>query len=104
MRDTCQDRRIWLGITDFQEEGKFLNISGYNYKEVFKNYRQTVGQPLVESRWFENQPNGGVTENCGSTKIDAGWTDRSCEQRGCTACTVNYNQIFKLRGLCRLTK
>ena len=62
----CSSTRIWLGISDFQEEGIFLNVSRYSFQDVFVD-SAIVGTNLKETRWGLNQPGGGVIENCVGT-------------------------------------
>ena len=62
----CASTRIWLGISDFQEEGIFLNVSRYSFQDVFVD-SAIVGTNLKETRWGSNQPGGGVIENCVGT-------------------------------------
>lgn len=108
MRTSCKAKRIWIGVTDHQDEGEYMDIRKNNYREVFENYKETVGtliqQSEIRERWDVSEPNGGVSENCVETAIDRGWHDRPCEHLSCAACTVSANQVFKLRGLCSLTK
>ena len=63
----CASTRIWLGISDFQEEGIFLNVSRYSFQDVFVD-SAIVGTNLKETRWGSNQPGGGVIENCVGTQ------------------------------------
>ena len=103
----CQNPgQIWLGITDNQEEGHYLNIKSNFYEDVFDDYDTLVGIEIgTETRWSKFQPNGGVTENCGVTSsYRDGWSDKPCEMLRCVACSIRANRLFHLRGLCRLTK
>ena len=65
----CNSSRIWLSITDFQEENVFLNVGNYSYRDVFVD-SAIVGNNLTENQtfWGANQPNGGVIENCVATQ------------------------------------
>ncbi len=102
----CLDS-IWMGISDIQQEGEFLNISRHTYDDVFV-YDAKVGVKLLEERWMENQPGGGVTENCVTTTRDSepgkSWKDEVCEGSHCVACTIKANQFYTLRGLCKNTE
>ena len=71
MSDTNLDCKepVWMGITDDQEEGNFLNVSRYTYEDVFV-YEKEVGFNLTEERWMEHEPSGGVIENCVSSTIN----------------------------------
>ena len=55
----CNFTRIWMAITDYQEEGKFINVSRFTHTDVFVD-NAIVGSTLNDERWGENQPGGGV--------------------------------------------
>ena len=54
----CNFTRIWMAITDYQEEGKFINVSRFTHTDVFVD-NAIVGSTLNDERWGENQPGGG---------------------------------------------
>ena len=56
----CNSTRIWMAITDYQEEGKFINVSRFTHTDVFVD-NAIVGSTLNDERWGENQPGGGVS-------------------------------------------
>ena len=104
----CQNRgQIWLGMTDNQEEGHYLNIKNHFYEDIFDDEDETIVGKEIERKanWVKFQPNGGVTENCVVTSsFRKGWLDKPCEMLRCVACSIRANRLFHLRGLCRLTK
>ena len=100
----CDDGQIWIGITDHQREGQFLDVLDHFYEDVFE-HGSTVGESLKETNWAKFQPNGGVSQNCITTSSKGnGWNDRSCKKSKCVACSISANQLFVLRGLCRKTR
>ena len=98
-----RDPIIWLGITDNQDDQKFLNISTFSYRDVFID-AEIVGQELKEQRWGVNQPSGGIVENCVATSRSGNWSDYLCSKPRCTICVLDFNRQFKLRGFCENTK
>ena len=65
----CERKKAWIGVTDYQGEGHFLNVSRYTYEDVFL-YEKDVGVNLTKTKWREFEPSGGVTENCVSNKFN----------------------------------
>ena len=51
----CTSGLVWMGITDSQGEGRFLNVSRYTYEDVFV-YEKDVGHKLTDERWMEHEP------------------------------------------------
>ena len=95
----CNSTRIWMAITDYQEEGKFINVSRFTHTDVFVD-NAIVGSTLNDERWGENQPGFSTVLNCVATSRTDKWTDNPCSSEFCVGCTIRANQQFKLRGLC----
>lgn len=96
-----------MAITDYQEEGNFLDISNSSYGAIF-HQESIVGDPLKVEHWNENEPNGGTIENCVTRGIkqenpDKSWNDYTCDAKLCVTCSVVANKLFQLRGLCQNT-
>ena len=65
----CERKKAWIGVTDNQGEGHFLNVSRNTYEDVFV-YEKDVGVDLIETKWMEFEPSGGVIENCVSNTFN----------------------------------
>ena len=61
--------KAWIGVSDYQGEGHFLNVSRNTYEDVFV-YEKDVGVNLIETKWMEFEPSGGVIENCVSNTFN----------------------------------
>jgi hypothetical protein len=66
---SCEQKTAWIGVTDYQGEGNFLNVSRNTYEDVFV-YEKDVGVNLTETKWREFEPSGGVIENCVSSTFN----------------------------------
>ena len=66
---SCERKKAWIGVTDYQGEGYFLNVSRNTYEDVFV-YEKDVGVDLIETKWMEFEPSGGVIENCVSNTFN----------------------------------
>ena len=98
----CGSKRIWLGITNVQNQSEFWNTSRFTYSDIFIDH-EVVGQKLTEERWGHNQPSGSVVENCVATSREGKWFDQFCYSKQCTGCLLDLNRQFKLRGFCEHT-
>ena len=84
---SCERQKAWIGVSDYQGEGHFLNVSRNTYEDVFV-YEKDVGVELTETKWREFEPSGGVIENCVSSAFkittDGQRQRMSCDQfSGC---------------------
>ena len=98
----CEIPKTWIAVTDFQEEGKFLNVSNQIYKDIFIG-TGNAGVNLTTEIWGKYEPNGGVVENCVATQRSEFWSDERCHVELCISCLIKKNQEYKLRGLCKKT-
>ena len=98
----CGSKRIWLGITNVQNQSEFWNTSRFTHRDIFIDH-EIVGQKLTEERWGLNQPSGSVVENCVATSRLGKWHDLFCDSTQCTGCLMDLNRQFKLRGFCEHT-
>ena len=101
----CLSNFTFIGITDNQKEGTFVDVSHETYREVFYEMK-SVGQKLTEknhTNWAPTQPNGGISQNC-VVANPSGWEDVNCDFKGCVACSLDAFKSFKLRGLCELSE
>ena len=119
--------KTWIGATDFQEEGKFIDVSKFSYKvnyEIFLKVKQhifillmlflphkdvffgsdNVGTDFKRNPpWGNGQPRGGIVQNCVATQRSGLWTSEPCHKESCVSCLIKINQEYKLRGLCKDT-
>ena len=99
---SCERKKAWIGVTDYQGEGNFLNVSRNTYEDVFV-YEKDVGVELTETKWREFEPSGGVIENCVSSTFKI-TTDGQRQRMSCdnflVACKHATRQFFKLQAPC----
>ena len=43
----CKDNFVWLPMTDYQEEGSFIDVSKYSDEAIF-DHEYLVGEPLKQ--------------------------------------------------------
>ncbi|CAL4074203.1 unnamed protein product, partial [Meganyctiphanes norvegica] len=84
-REELKQKKIWLGMTDFQEEGIWRSISS----------NKTVNNWQMET-------NGGTNENCAitSTFSDGKVEDFFCDYNCAFGCETILEAKIRLRGLC----
>ena len=81
--------QIWTPYNDQDIEGTFIDVSS--------------GENCSYFAWGNNQPNGGVQQNCIS--LVPAWVpniydDESCDKRAAVGCQVECQSSLRLRGLC----
>ncbi|XP_037776717.1 gamma-aminobutyric acid receptor subunit beta-like [Penaeus monodon] len=81
---------MWLGISDAANEGVWQAMDTTN---------------LTYENWGDNQPNGGVIENCAVMKgaVSRGeWADNSCRKsfKYCPVCRLVVPNYLRFRGIC----
>ena len=99
---SCERKKAWIGVTDYQGEGNFLNVSRNTYEDVFV-YEKDVGVELTETKWREFEPSGGVIENCVSSTFKI-TTDGQRQRMSCdnflVACKHTTHHFFSLQAPC----
>lgn len=83
-----KDWKLWLGISDSQEEGVWRNIIT-NYPVNYLNFAPTY-------------PHGDTFYGCALLTVSGFWQDTTClyTNKNCAGCTVNRSAFLHLRGLC----
>ena len=49
----CKDNFVWLPMTDYQEEGNFIDVSNYSDEAIF-DHEYLVGEPLKQVSEIHN--------------------------------------------------
>ena len=82
--------RVWLPLDDTQNEGEWRDY----YTHQILNFTPP---------WYENEPNGGKTENCIKLPSSAKllWTDVGCAYSAACLCERLPLPRLKLQGLCQ---
>ncbi|KAG7176300.1 Gamma-aminobutyric acid receptor subunit beta-like 8 [Homarus americanus] len=81
-------RKLWLGATDKEVEGKW-RMDG-------------SGNLMTYDKFYPPAPNGGTVGNCLVMRHDGAWEDDVCDERNkkCTSCYYQNSDYLRLRGLC----
>ncbi|XP_076056281.1 uncharacterized protein LOC143034229 [Oratosquilla oratoria] len=96
--ESCGARgALWIGIHDLDTEGEWITFPG----------KGRPSKPWTYSSFRNQQPDGGITENCAIVELlRGGWSDWNCGTSNlfCVACMSEKPVSFTLRGLCEESK